>query len=351
MKTSDLALSRFHNQLIAGDQPKRPEETVRRMGAIQAQDYLGALWAVGLRTGNSTQSDVEQAIASGRIVRMWPMRRTIHIVHRDDARWMHALMVPRLLENMGQRGERIWGLTETILERCRNITARALTGEKRLGRSALYELMAEEGVDTSEGRGLHIMARLAHDGLICFGPREGKQPTFVLFDEWVPKGQSMSREESLRELALRYFTAHGPAQIADLGWWSGLTQKDIRLGIEFSGRQLRSEVRGDKTYYMAASQPRAQRTRRAHLLPPFDELLVGYRDRDASLEAVHAKHINPGANGIFSPIVAIDGQVVGTWRRTIAKKITISIKPFTPFTAAQKEAVADAEARYRRFVK
>src|SRR5207249_4032584 len=129
------------------------------------------------------------------------------------------------------------------------------------------------------------------------------------------------REEALKELAIRYFTSHGPAQIQDLGWWSGLTMKDVRQGIELAGRRLTSvEVEG-KTYYMArrsGGEMLSEASRgTAYLLPPFDEFMVAYRDRDASLEAVHAKHINPGANGMFAPIIVIDGQIIGTWRRTI----------------------------------
>jgi hypothetical protein len=73
---------------------------------------------------------------------------------------------------------------------------------------------------------------MAHEGLICFGTREGKQHTFVLLEEWVPKAKRLDRDEALAELARRYFTSHGPATLQDFTWWSGLLAADARRGVE-----------------------------------------------------------------------------------------------------------------------
>jgi Winged helix DNA-binding domain len=119
MKFSDLAQLRLQNQRIAGKKFKTPEEVVAHFGAMQAQDYLGALWAIGLRMEKAAENAVEKAIAEAKIVRMWPMRRTLHFVAREDAWWMHELTTPGVLKNMGERGERFFGLTRAVLEKCR----------------------------------------------------------------------------------------------------------------------------------------------------------------------------------------------------------------------------------------
>ena len=339
MTLKDIARLRMVNQAIEGKKFKKPEDVVRHMGAMQAQDYNAAILAVSLRMENPDIAAVEKAIDQGRIIRSWPMRRTIHLMAREDARWMLDLTMPIVLKPMKSRGEDIYGLTEDVMAQATKIVTKALKGGKALTRPQLYEALDEGGVATRTerkltdkffsptGRGLHIIARLAHEQLICFGPRQGKAPTFVLLDEWIPRaglsGQDKPtpRDESLRELVTRYFTSHGPAQLADIGWWSGLTQKDLKRGLELAGNALRSEIVDGKTYYMAAKLPKVAKSSKEYFLPPFDEFIVAYKDRDASLEKLHMQHINPGANGMFAPIIVLDGQITGTWRKQ-GKEIT-----------------------------
>ncbi len=352
MKISDIAKLRLYNQRIAGVKFRRPEEVVRHLGAMQAQDYLGALWAVGLRMQKAVESDIEEALAKKKIIRTWPMRSTLHFVAAEDARWMLNLMTPRILSSYGYR-MRYHGITHDTYAKARKLFIKALEGGKQLTREELYQVLDNGGISPKNNLGLHITGRLAIEQLICFGPRRGKKQTMVLLDEWVPKDKNpLSREESMRELAIRYFTSHGPAQIPDIAWWSGLSMKDIRQGIELAGSKLiQKEVEG-KTYWMSPNQPKIQNSNDAYLLPPFDEFLVAYKDRSASLETIHAQHVNPGANGMFSPIIVINGQVLGTWKREVKKSsIFITHKPFTAFTSTQKKSIKKAEELYRTFVK
>lgn len=352
MTLKDIARLRMYNQGIQGRKFKKPEDVVRHLGAMQAQDFNGALWAVALRLEKPDIGAVEKALASRKIIRSWPARRMLHFVAAADARWMLDLMLPLALKGMAPAGERAYGLTQEVMTQAEKIVRKALKGGKALNRAELYEALDNGGVAprgvrspqdkffSPTGRGLHILVRLAHEQLICFGPRNGKEQTFVLLDEWLPRKEKFNRDEALKELVIRYFTSHGPAQIKDLNWWSGLSVKDIKSGIELAGNKLSSvEVEG-KIYYMAPNQPKLKDSNEAHLLPPFDEFMVAYKDRDASLEAVHAHHINPGANGMFAPIIVINGQILGTWRKKVAKKdIEITAHPFTKFSPAEKKAI------------
>lgn len=351
MRLSDVAMLRTYNQGIADSKFNKPEEVVRCLGAMQAQDYRGALWAIGIRMAGATESDVEKALADGKIVRTWPMRGTLHFVSAEDAHWMLDLLTPRVVRATTLRSEKRFGLNEGIIKECGRLVKNALRGGKRLSRPDLYQVLERGGVSTQESRGLHILGRLALDKVICFGPRKDRQQVFVLFDEWIPESKRPSRDESLAKLAIKYFTGHGPAQIQDLAWWSGLSTKDIGRGIEFAGKKLTDEIIEGKTYWMAPKQVRVKEDKVAYLLPAFDEFLVAYRDRSASLQAIHAKHINPGANGMLNPVIVINGQVLGTWKRIIKRNvIDIELKSFARLTTDQMKSIEKAKEAYLKFL-
>ena len=351
MTGSDIARLRLHNQQIARAAFKQPGEVVAWLGAVQAQDYLGALWAVGLRTGNAVEADIERALADGTIIRTWPMRGTLHFVAPADIRWMLELLTPRIVAGSAQRLHKQAGLDEATFTRGKELFARALEGGKRLTRNAMYEVLEANGISTADQRGLHILGRLAQDGLICFGPRDGKQQTFALLDEWAPRRSRMARDEARAELAMRYFTGHGPATLQDFAWWSGMTTADARDGLEMAKSRLSQETIDGQTYWLASSIRAAKDSSpTAYLLPAYDEYTVAYKDRTAALNPGYAKHANYG-HGIFNPTIVVDGQVVGTWKRTLKKDaLVITATPFTKLNHAETHAVTEAACRYGKFL-
>jgi hypothetical protein len=351
MTTAAIGVQRLFNQRIAQPPCAHPGEVVAWLGAVQAQDYLGALWAVGLRTPGATEQTIEQALAERTIVRTWPMRGTIHFVAAADVRWMLELLAPRVTQRTTSRRTQL-GLDEATIAASAEVVVTALQGGKQLARTALYQLLEQAKIATDSSRGLHILGRLAHDRLICFGARDGKQPTFALLDEWAPDAKSLPRDEALATLALRYFTGHGPATLQDFMWWSGLTKTESTAGLAAVGAQLARERIGEQEYYFASDRPTiAADPSEAFLLPPFDEFLVAYRDRSAALDPRYNQLIVPGGNGIFNPIIVIDGRVVGLWKRVLKNdRVVVTCTPFTVFSAAQAEAIAAAVERYARFV-
>ncbi|HEX7489436.1 MAG TPA: winged helix DNA-binding domain-containing protein [Anaeromyxobacteraceae bacterium] len=346
-----LALQRLVHQRIATPTRASPAAAVSRLLAVQAQDYLGALWAVGLRTSGATERAVERALAAREIVRTWALRGTIHLVAAADLRWLLELLAPREVQRAAGRRAQLRLDGATIAKSAR-IVARALRGGKQLKRNDLYALLEQAGIACASSRGLHILRHLAQDGVVCFGAREGKQPTFALLEEWVPWARSLPRDEALGMLALRYFAGHGPATSQDLAWWSGLGLREARTGLAAVASRLEREVIAGQAYHWTG-QGAAPRPRRgdAFLLPPFDEFLMGYRDRGAALAAEHAGLVSPGGNGIFHPVVVLGGRVAGTWRRTIGKDgVAMTFTPFLPFTDRQRAAVATAAGRYGKFL-
>jgi len=156
-----------------------PADLVRWMGAVQAQDYMGSLWGVGLRLHGASEADVEASIAAGAIVRTWPMRGTLHYVPAEDARWMLRLLAPRVVAGAAGRYRQL-GLDAAAFARSRTVLTRALRGGRRLTRGAAYETLARGGVSTEGERGIHILGRLAQEAVLCVGPRDGRQQTFAL---------------------------------------------------------------------------------------------------------------------------------------------------------------------------
>jgi len=351
MTSSDIARLRLHNQRIARATFEHPSDVVAWLGAVQAQDYLGALWAVGLRMRNAVEADIEQALADRTIIRTWPMRGTLHFVAAADARWMLELLTPRIVANNTQRLVRQFDLDESKFARSKDLFERALEGGRRLTRNAMYKVLEAGGVSTAGQRGLHILWRLAQDGVICFGAREGKQQTFALLDEWAPKAKRMSRDKSLAELAKRYFTSRGPATLQDFAWWSGLTAADASDGIDMAKKSLAQESINGQTYWLASSMTFTKDpSPTAYLLPAYDEYTVAYKDRSAVLDPAYAKLPNYG-HGIFNPTIVMDGQVVGTWKRALKKdSLVVTPSSFAVLNRAETRALAKAASRYGKFL-
>jgi hypothetical protein len=341
---------RLHNQHISRPTVQHPSDVVAWFGAIQAQDYPGALWAVGLRMQNATEDMVEQAVADRTIIRTWPMRGTLHFVAAADVRWMLELLKPRVITRNQRRLEKDFELDEAALARCRKLLERALEGGKQLSRPAVYQALEAGKISTVNGRGVQIVCHLSFDQILCLGTRQGKQHTFALLDEWAPAAKPMERDAALAELARRYFTSHGPASLQDFIWWSGLAVAEARTGLELAKPHLVQEVIGGQTYWLA---PRASVTKEAsptaYLLPPYDEYTVAYKDRSAVLDPLYARQASTG-NGIFNPIIVVDGQVVGTWKRTLKKDaLAITPSPFAKLTKAETRAIGAAASRYGKF--
>jgi len=360
MENQNIVRHRLANQrisdLVSG--AKRPEDALASMGAMQAQDYPAALWAIGLRCENSTQKDIEAAIAEKRIVRTWLLRGTLHFVASSDIHWMVRLLAPRLTAYSASR-ERQLGIGDDIVKKSKTLFARALEGGRRLRRDEMYEVLKKGRITAKDMRGYHLLYRAASDGLICFGAHDGKRPTFTLLDEWIVDRKEISDDRALGELASRYFTSHGPATIKDYVWWSGLKVSDAKTGVEGASPQLVEEEIGGKTYYAPRNEPKSRDDgRTVHLLPAFDEYLVGYSDRSAMLgnektqERLRSGKITfTHSNGIFLPTLVIDGEVVGTWkRRDDDGKAILTVQTFVKLDDEQLEGVKRAAERYGDFL-
>ena len=352
MKSSrDITHLRLQRLGIAEPAAETPQDVVGRLVAMQAQDYLGSLWAIGLRMSNASEALVQQAIAERRIVRTWPMRGTLHLVGAADVRWLQRLLAPRVLAANAARIKRDYGLDETVFKRCRKVVEKALRDGEPVTRNALYQVLDEAKIATANQRGIHITGQLAHEGLICGGPREGRQPTFVLLDAWLPPTPVKSRDEALAELAQRYIRSRGPATAQDFAWWTGLTVKDAQAAFASVHALLRQETIDGKVFWLAPEAELARKPRKSvHLLPPFDEYLVGYGDRSAAVDPAFNRQVI-GINGLVGASIVIDGRIAGMWKRSLGvDRVDIALAPFRSLNKSEQVAVAASAKRYGRFL-
>ncbi len=330
----EIGLLRLAALGLVGPGGRSAAEAVARLGAVQAQDYPGALTSVALRTADRSRASVERALDAGEVVRSWPMRGTLHLVASDDLHWFLELLGPRVLAGVAKRWANL-GLDEAQAERARELASSALEGGGRATRADLLEAIAA-GVDTTGQRGYHLLWYLSQTGTLCLGPTDGAgEQLFVLREEWLGPRTPLDRDEALAELALRYFTGHGPATVPDLVRWAGSTARDVRAGLAAVRDRLEAMTVAGTEYYLDPSTPERLAAARDEaegvlVLPGFDEFVLGYGDRSAVLPAEHADRLAPGRNGVFRPTVVHRGRIVATWRwagRGAAR--TAVAEPFT----------------------
>jgi Winged helix DNA-binding domain len=353
MTREDIAKHRLLSQNLLGSRAKTPQDVVQWLGAVQAQDYSGAKWALGMRLGGSvTDADVERAFAKGAVLRTHLLRPTWHFVTPADIRWLLALTAPRV-QAANRYMYRKLGFDKTTFRRCNAALTKALQGGQQRTRDELRDVLQKSGMQTDgELRMSYFLMNAELEGLICSGPRRGKQFTYALLDERVPTRKILDRREALVELAQRYFLSRGPATVNDFAKWSGLTVSDARCGLEGVQSGLIHEVISGKAFWFSPSKKEASRyaSPAAHLPSVYDEYLSGYRDRSAIISTSGATRLSAMGNAL-SYLVVVRGQIVGTWSRRIQKNIVhIETDLFERITKSEARAISAAFREYGNFI-
>ncbi len=347
----DIAQQRLVNQRLAGPPLATPAQVVDWLVAVQAQDYAGAKWGLGLRSPAATDADVDAAFNAGAILRTHVLRPTWHFVAPADIRWLLALTAPRVhAVNTGMY--RKLDLDNALFARSHDALTRSLAGGNQLTREESGAALASAGIATDNGQRLaYLMMQAELDGLICSGARRGKQFTYALLAEQAPQARVLEREAALADLARRFFGSRGPASVADLAKWSGLTVADVRRGLEEVKSELASMVvDGQTLWFSASASPVNTQAPTAYLLSIYDEYVSSYKDRRAMVADEVAARLWEIGNGL-SYIIVVDGQIVGTAKRTISQRaVVITTELLTKLTDAQHEAVTIATQRYGSFL-
>jgi hypothetical protein len=351
LKAADAVRSRLRNQLLGSQRPGDVVDVVRAMGAVQAQDFNGAKWALAQRLKSPvTSADIDRAFDAGSILRTHVLRPTWHFVAPEDIRWMLALSRPRQLVALGSFFRRI-GLSDATVRRSLDVIAKALQGGKHLARAELARALAAARIRSKEPQAVtHLIMHAEFHGVICSGARRGKQHTYALVDERVPAASTLPTDVALAELARRYFCSRGPATIEDFAWWSGLTMREARIALGMVASSLESERSGEQTLWFSPADIPG-RAGRLQLLPPYDEYLVSYADRRLAVDAAVVTPRGSRTNILDYATIVRGGRVVGTWGRGSGSDgHTLVTERFATLDALDEAALDRQTGRLKAFL-
>ncbi len=346
----EIVAERLHHQHLSKPERKTPAQVVSWLGAMQAQDFPAATWAIGLRSGCNC-ADVEQAFNDGAILRTHVLRPTWHFVTPADIRWILALTAPRVHATNAYYYKQS-GLDAKTIARACAMMHRVLDDGEPMTRAELAVVLKKARVPAEGLKLAYIMMHAELEGMICSGPRRGKQfTTYMLLDQRAPAAKPLDRRDALAKLAKRYFTSHGPATIRDYTWWSGLTVKDAELGIEAVKPKLEKDVIDGRTYWGTPAADRRITRGGAFLLPNYDEYLIAYKDRAPVVDAGKAANVVARSGGAYPHHLIIDGRLAGSWtREQKGNSVEVQVAPYIKLTAAQSRAVASAAECYGEFL-
>lgn len=339
----DIARWRLHSQHLAAP-IETAEQVVRSLVAVQAENASQSAWAVATRTRAPREDDLAEALTDGRVLRTHVLRSTWHYVHADDLQWLQDLTAPRVLPVFTQQLESLADRMTALADAVEQL----LTEASDRPRADLAAALAERGEQLTGQQMMLLLGFLEVQGLVTSGaPRDGEH-TYALFADRVPKPRRLDRDEALSELALRYFTSHGPATERDLAYWATLTLTDVRRGIAGAGDRLASFEHDERTFWHEPGEPPTSASPAGHLLQVLDEMYRGYQDSRWMLDADGL--LTRGRESSIG-MALVDGQHVAGMKRTVgAKIVSFEIRPHRVLRSDDVAAITEAAERYGAFL-
>ena len=311
MNRKEIIQLRLHNQGLSVNSFDKPGEVVAHFGAMQAQDYSMALWAVGLRMKDPDRSAIENLINSGEIIRTHILRPTWHLVHQKDIRWMLELSAPNL-KKATQYVDKKEGLTDELFLKAWKIIEQKFEEDDHLTKEDIMACLSNGNITVGNLLVTQIIIRAELEMLLCNGEKKG---TYALFEQRIPITDQILKSEAITKLTQLYFKSRGPATLKDFAWLSGLSMSDSKIGIAELDKRLSFFRFNDLKYYHFEIENTIPPKNTFALLPCYDEYTVSYSEgRDIALPAdLDSSKIG---NGIFKPIILSGNEIVGTWRKT-----------------------------------
>ena len=349
MRDLDIARWRLRSQHLVWPYALSAGEVVGSLLAVQAENPGQAAWAVASRTPDPDPAELAALLDDGTVLRTHVLRPTWHFVRAEDAGWLLELTGPRLRRVTGQQLRDTHGLDEAAIGRAVTAVTQALASRGQLTRAQLAGELRERGIG---GGGQMLMVLLAHaelDGLICSGANTGEH-TYALMGERVPAPRRLGRAEALAELALRYFTGHGPATERDLAYWATLTLTDVRAGLAQVRDRLGWFQHDGRTFWHAPGDPpTGPQQPAAHLLQILDETYRGYQDSRWVLDTAGRV---PRTRETAAGMALTDAQLIAAMRRSIAPgQVRFDLRPYRALTPSEIEALDQAARRYGAYLR
>lgn len=343
-----LLEQRLTNHWLVYNNVKSPFAVVQQLLCMQAQDRKQHAWAIWSRT-RWTVSDIEKAYNDWLLVRTRTQRGTIHTICAEDAWWMVWLCAKKTLWWFPKRRTYL-GISDAVLDKALSMIEQYLSTWPK-SRSEIGTYLTEWGVVLQSWWIYHLLCYAGTLWITVQWPVVDGEQLFVLSQQRIKNAKQLTDEEALKELCVRYFSSHGPATIDDLQRWSGLWKTQIKQWIALSGDFLQEVILDWTVYYVGSETVVEQPFERVYALAWFDEWLLWYKDRTATLALEHHTWVDVSRNGIFKPTVMIDGQTVGIW--TVKEKknvVEITIQPFKNLSVSQKKLLQNWFATYKNYL-
>jgi len=351
MRSAEIVRHRMHSQHLWGHPLESPEEVVRRLGALQAQEYAYAKWSVAQRAAGVDEAAMDQALAIGTILRTHLLRPTWHFVLPEDIRWLLKVSAPRV-NALNAYYYRQHGLDDELFATSNATLANALEPGGHLTRKELAIALGRAGILASGPRLGMIMMRAELDAVICSGAPRGKQQTYALLDERAPEARTMDTDEALAELTRRYFTSRGPATLKDYLRWSSLTATEGKEGLYAIESELGREVIDGRTFWFVTPSYNAKKlVNVVDLVQGYDECIMSYSESRDVLLAGAAKLAGTHKVQPFLHAILLDGRLIGHWKRSLERgSVAIETSFYRPLDRAEMAALDSALENYGRFV-
>jgi hypothetical protein len=346
----DIARWRLRSQHLVSPYAVSAREAVGSLLAVQAENPSQAAWAVASRTQNPEQADLARLLDGGAVLRVHVLRPTWHFVRAEDIGWLLDLTGPRVRRVTAHQLRAVHRLDERSIDQALATVAQALASRGQLTRAQLADELRERGIRGGRQMLMILLAHAELDGLICSGAVVDGEHTYALMDQRVPGPRRLERTEALAELALRYFTGHGPATDRDLAYWATLTVTDVRTGLEQVRDRLDSFVHDGRTFWHAPADPPAGPQEPAgHLLQILDETYRGYQDSRWVLDA--AGNV-PRTRETAAGMALVDAQLVAAMRRTITDdRVRFDLMAHRTLTRREIGILDQAARRYGEYLR
>lgn len=338
----EIARWRLRSQHLTGPHAAGAEDVVRGLLAVQAENASQAAWAVAGRTVRPDAADLAGLLDRGEVIRTHVLRPTWHFAAADDLGWLLDLTAPRVRPTIVRQ------LGGVPVERAVTVVVDALGAEPDQTRDQLAAHLHDAGLDLSGHQLMVLLGLTELDQLVCSGrPADGTH-TYATFASRVPSPRRMEREEALAELALRYFTGHGPATERDLAYWATLSLGDVRTGLAAVRDRLASFEHDGRTFWHAPADPPTPGERAGHLLQILDEIYRGYQD---TRMVIDSEGVVPTGRETAIGMALVDGQMVARMKRTLARRVVFELTPYDErLWRAGRADVEAAASRYAAFL-
>jgi hypothetical protein len=338
---------------------------------INSQDFLESFSSFWARIDGFKDSDLNAELRpKGGLVRAYAVRGTMHTIPSRDY-WIHVFGGPRKrflpgIDNIAKkrgipdRDSRVRLLYEPFLE---HMKGRAVTSNEieefmmdrltQVGLPARMKLRRGWQSQPTYGPAWVGFSEMSFLGLLVNAGRRGSESLWMRSTDWLGSRRSPpDPEECTVELIRKYIECYGPVSREDIVYWTFLRKSDVNTALEALKKDLTKEsIDGNVEYFSLGDSGEAFEPPEALVLPEFDSLMMGYKDKSRFLPDNHLKSVFLSLARIERTIL-LDGFVAATWKRKKNPKgMAVAVRPLRTLKGRERRSIEEEFARYSDYLR